>query len=337
MRRIGTVAVVVAGLAVAGGCSKRVVAPADEGAAYAAAKKAYLATESADERAQIAERYLAEFPGGRHAVAFARAEIENRGRELGEHEKAFNVVSGAISKAEDPGVRFEMAMELLPLATTMHRPLDLAKIVDRLEATRPLSFEENLDVMEAAADHAMWELAWERSQKALAQATVEGYRADHPDSRLDEQKLAARVNKRRELALAYAGWAAFNLGRRDEAEKLFERAEKHATFNYLGACDTPLRRFRGEAELALGHWERAAELLAPQALFGADPVAVVDLKKAYAGRTGSEEGFGAYLAAARHRLARKVDDFQLADYDGKAHSLSETRGKVVLLAFWFPT
>jgi hypothetical protein len=331
-------AVALAGLAAAlGGCSRPAAKPVDEGAAYAAAKKAYLAAESAEAKAKIAEKYLEELPGGEHAAAFAGAEIETRGRELGEDGKAFAVVSRAMERAADPGVRFEIAMELLPLSFRVHRPLDLKKIVDGLEAKRPLSFQQNVDVAEAAVAHSMWELAWERSQKALAQATPEGYRADYPDTRLDAEKIAARVGKRRELALAYAAWSAFNLGRREEADKLFGQAEEHATFNYLGACDTPLRRFEGEAELAQEHWERAAELLEPQALFGADPLAVVDLKKAYAGRTGSEKGFGEYLAAARRRLARNVDDFQLADYDGKLHALSEKRGKVVLLAFWFPT
>ena len=336
MRRIG-IGVAAILVLIAAGCQRQAAAPADEQAAYKAAKEAYLGAESAEDKAKIGEGYLSAFPGGKHAASLADVVIEYRGRELGEPEQAFATVSAALAKASDPGVRFEIAMVLRPLASEVGQPLDLKNVVDSLAATRPLTFGENLDVAEAAVKDASWELAGERSQLALGQATPEAYRADHPGRELTEEQLAARAGKRQQLALAYSGWAAFNLGRRDEATALFERAEEHATFNYLGACTTPLRRFRGEAALARQQWERAAELLEPPALVGADHVAMADLRKAYVGRTGSDEGFDAYLAEVRGRLARKVDDFTLADYEGADHALSGGAHTVTLLAFWFPT
>ena len=53
---------------------------------------------------------------------------------------------------------------------------------------------------------------------------------------------------------------------------------------------------------------------------------------------GDDEGFDEFLWATRSELATSVDDFELLDYDGNPVSLSGVGdGKVMLLAFWFPT
>jgi hypothetical protein len=51
-----------------------------------------------------------------------------------------------------------------------------------------------------------------------------------------------------------------------------------------------------------------------------------------------QEGVDEQLSQTRQRLARTIDDFTLADYDGRQHSAADLRrGKVLMLAFWFPT
>ena len=54
-------------------------------------------------------------------------------------------------------------------------------------------------------------------------------------------------------------------------------------------------------------------------------------------RNGSDEGYEEYLWSTRERFARPAADFSLVDYEGNTLELSSTRGKVVMLAFWFPT
>ena len=49
-------------------------------------------------------------------------------------------------------------------------------------------------------------------------------------------------------------------------------------------------------------------------------------------------GFHEFVESERRRLARTIDDFTLADYEGADHDFSALAdGKVTLLAFWFPT
>jgi len=331
------VGALVAAAAIAPGCSRHQAPAQSEADAYKAAKAAYYKAESPEEKAKIGERYLEQYPGGAHAAGMADLVIEYRGKELGEPDRAFATVDGALQKTTDPELRFELGMELLPLSYEVKKPLDLAEITRGLEASRPLTFNENLDVMEAAVKHSNWALAQAHADLALAQATPETYRADHPNSKANDAKIKRAVNRRTTFALAYKAWAQFNLGQQQEAMSLFKQADGGATFNYLGVCDTPLRRFWGEAELAQGNWDRASELLEPSALFGADQAALADLRQAYAGRHGSEAEFDAYLWKERERRARKVDDFELPDYKGVKHALSAEEGKVTYLAFWFPT
>jgi hypothetical protein len=338
MRKRGLlVAAVAVAATIAPGCSKLQAPAQSEAGAYKAAKAAYYKAETSQQKAKIGEDYLGKYPGGQHAAGMASLVIEYEGHQLKEPDRAFATVDGALQKVTDPEVRFEVGMELLPLSYEVNKPIDLDQLVQGLEGKRPLTFNENLDVMEAAAKHERWQLAEARADLALGQATPETYRADHPNSKAGDAAIKRAVSRRSTYALAYKAWALFNLGHQDEAMSLFKTADKDATFNYLGVCNTPLRQFWGEAELAQGNWARASELLEPSALFGANDTALADLRKAYAGRHGSEAGFDAYQWKERERRARKVDDFKLPDYKGTNHKLSSLEGKVTYLAFWFPT
>lgn len=330
------VALVVA-TAIASGCSKHAPPKQSEADAFKAAKAAYYKAESPEEKAEIGRGYLEKYPDGAHAGPMASVVIEYRGRQLGEPERAFATVDGAFQKATDPEVRFAVGMELLPLSYEVKKPIDLDGLVKGLEAKRPLDFNENLDVMEAAVKHAKWALAEASADLALAQATPEAYRADHPNSKATDAGIKKAADRRSTFALAYKAWAMFNLGHQNEAMSLFKKAEENATFNYLGVSDTPLHLFWGEAELAQGNWARATDLLEPSALFGVGDTALADLRKAYAGQHGSETGFDEYLWKERESSSRKVDDFKLPDYEGTEHKLSSLEGKVTYLAFWFPT
>jgi hypothetical protein len=108
--------------------------------------------------------------------------------------------------------------------------------------------------------------------------------------------------------------------------------------DYLGVADTPIDLYRGKAMLAVGEAEKAMELLAPDAIMGSDEDAEAALREAFVAVKGSDDGFDEWAWSERKRLAKNVDDFTLADYEGTMHDFSAlSDGKVTLLAFWFPT
>ncbi len=108
--------------------------------------------------------------------------------------------------------------------------------------------------------------------------------------------------------------------------------------NYVGAADTPLDYYYGKAKLAAGDPAAAMELLATSAIMGSDEDAMAALREAYVATKGSDEGFDEWTWSQRESLAKTVDTFTLADYEGNTHEFQDLAdGKVTLLAFWFPT
>jgi hypothetical protein len=252
---------------------------------------------------------------------------------------AYDVVSAALEHIEDPEQRFEVSMEMLGLADSVEVPLELAEVANKLGAHRPLTYSEHQQVFETAVDLEEWMVADEHSLAALEIATPEAYRADYPDREFSEEDIAERVQRRQATALAYDGWAAYNMGDTELAFARFAAADDIGSVSYLGVPNTPLYTFWGRAALGEGDFDSAVELLGAEAAFGNDGSgAEIYLREAYAAKNGDEEGFDEFLWATRSELATTVDDFSLLDYAGNEISMADvSTGKVTLLAFWFPT
>lgn len=328
---------VLIGLAV--GCSGHEQAganPPEE--AYQALKTAWDEAESSEAKVSLAEDYLSRFPGSEHSGSMAWRIAYYRGRELGDPAGAWAAIAAALPGIEDPEQRFEASMAGLSLADSTEVTLDLAEVANALASVRPLSFNENSDVAETALELERWNLAEAHSRAALELATPEQLRADYPDAGYSDEQVETRVRYRRASRLAINGWALYKLGAEDEAFARFEEAAAVGSENFLGVPNNPLYRYWGRAALTAGDHETAIDLLGAEAIFGQDrEAAEPHLRQAFAAKTGSEEGYDEFLWATRNRLARTAVDFELLDYEGTPHRLSDTAGKVTLLAFWFPT
>jgi hypothetical protein len=328
--------VMVVGLS--GACSKTEKIEPSE-AAWSELVDAWNGFETAEQKTLAAEKYLADFPDTEHSGSMAGVIVYYRGQELGDPQGASEIVAAALEKIEDPEQRFEVSMEMLSLAGSVDVPLDLAQVADELATQRPLTYSEHQQVFETATDLEQWSIAANHADAAIELATPEAYRADYPDREFTDEDIAESVQRRRATALAYDGWAAYNLGDRELAFARFAAADEIGSVSYLGVPNTPLYTFWGRAALAEGDIDSAIELLGAEAAFGNDPSgALAHLRDAYATKNGNNEGFDEFLWATRNDLAKTVDDFTLLDYDGNAVSMAETSaGKVTLLAFWFPT
>jgi peroxiredoxin len=60
------------------------------------------------------------------------------------------------------------------------------------------------------------------------------------------------------------------------------------------------------------------------------------LKAAFTAQGGAKDGFGEYCRELRDKIAKPMEDFTLLNYSGKSISLSDMRGKVVMISIWNP-
>jgi len=322
----------------AAGCAKMEEGPDPAEVAYDALKSAWNEAETTEAKLALAEDYLAQYPDTKHSGSMAGAVAYYRGYELEDPVGAWNVLSAALEKIKDPEQRFEVSMEGLGLADSVEVPLDLAEVANALGSVRPLTFSEHEQVAEMAIDLEEWTVADEHSLAASLLATPEQYREDYPDREFTDEEVTTRVQYRKASSLTNNAWAVFNLGDPEIAMQRFAEAEAAGSLTYLGVPNTPLYLFWGQAVLAQGDVDRAIELLGAEALFGEEGSSATPyLREAYAAKHGSDEGFDEFLWSTRNDLAKSADDFELLDYEGNSRSLSETNGKVTLLAFWFPT
>ena len=338
MSRKTTVLTLIVLVGLAGGCAKQdQTSPAEE--AWSELIEAWNGLETAEEKAALAEDYLAKFPDTEHSGSMAGVVTYYRGHEMEDPQGAYDVVAAALERIEDPEQQFEVSMELFNLADSVEIPLDLAKVADDLATTRSLSYGEHQQVVETAADLEEWSIAMAHAGPAVDLATPEGYRADYPDREFSDEDLAERVQRRKATSLAYEGWAAYNMGDTELAFARFAAADDIGSVSYLGVPNTPLYTFWGRAALSEGDIDSAIEMLGAEVAFGEDGTgAEIYLREAYATKSGGEEGFDEFLWATRNELATAIGDFSLSDYEGNSVSLADvSAGKVTLLAFWFPT
>jgi len=328
---------VLVGLAM--GCTKTEQVAVDPAtAAYEVFKTAWDEAATADAKAALATDYLTRFPDTDHSGSIAWRIAYYRGEELGDPAGAWAAIETALPQIADPEQRFEASMAAFSLADSIDLPLDIAEVAGALAAVRPLSFDEHGEVTDVAVGLERWAVAEQHASAALELTTPEQVKADYPDREFSEAQLLARSQHRRASSLAASGWALFNLGEREAAFQRFEEAAAAGSVGYLGVPNTPLYRYWGRAALSEGDLEKAIELLGAEAIFGEDRAAAEPyLREAFAAKSGGSEGYEEFLWATRSRLARAADDFELPDYEGRPHRLSDRAGTVTLLAFWFPT
>jgi tetratricopeptide (TPR) repeat protein len=324
-------------LGLVGACAKQETNPEEE--AFGVLRAAWSEAETSEAKTKLAEDYLARFPDTEYSASMAGAIVYYRGNDMEDPKGAYEIVSVALEQIEDPEQRFGVSMELLGLSDSVDVPLDIAQVAIDLGAVRPLTYSEDMSVVETATDLEEWTVADEHALGALELATPEIYLADYPDREFTDEEVASRVARRKALALAYDGWALYNLGDPELAFGRFEAANEANSLTYLGVPNTPLYEFWGRAALGEGQFDRAIELLGAETLFGEDGSGAEPfLREAYAAKNGSDVGFDEFLWATRSELATSVDDFELLDYDGNPVKLSDVGDdKVMLLAFWFPT
>jgi peroxiredoxin/tetratricopeptide (TPR) repeat protein len=272
-------------------------------------------TESAGERAALAEKYLVAFPRGWLAAQAWRLALDV----VAQRDPAAAATRARDAMTKLDGARFAAARAalfgsfLLPVALEGGRAT-----VDRLAAETVASTETSPGVFYALGRALMDGAAHTPSAiDVLTKGYTLNTSAARPDAALGDQFRLA-------LGLAYE--SAGDLGRAAEFMGMVESGE-----NFVKAQEGLLRIHTTRNDAA-GRYAALAGLVALEPT----PTHIQMLGEAAkaAGRTPTDTSTAVWSVRDKH--ARPAPDFTLKDFDGKPVSLSSLRGKVVVLSFWFP-
>ena len=295
----------------------------------------YESLEGPQEKAELLESYLEEFPDTEHTPGVVRELARLLTRELDRPEMAQAAITEALAAASDNDQRRYLEMELAIHFAGTGQMEALRELTAEMAREYDFKFTDHYQLMEAATEAEAWELVVEQAGAALAYATPAAYKAQYPD--MTEAEAERNGRRRVAYARAFEGWALANLGRADEALALFEAALPNAAYSLLGADETPLHLYWGMSLLESGDAEGALEKLSVEAIHGLHQEGAGVFREAWIAARGGEEGLEEYLWEVRLERSMELPDFALAGYDDAIVDTAELGGRVILVAAWHPT
>jgi len=128
------------------------------------------------------------------------------------------------------------------------------------------------------------------------------------------------------------GKVYLDMDRFEDAVPVLEKAGSDLDDPYSEVLLYLARAYEG-----LGRDEEAIGVLVELLSRQTDDEALSLLEDLYTRTHGNSEGLEAMIEDAREAFSKKAPDFELTLEGGEKFSLRSLKGKVVLLAFWFPT
>lgn len=292
--------------------------------------------KDAAERVTLCEEFLAKFPESRYTrtlLAVAKAQY----KELGRLTDYVHLVEGLQPKMTDPKLQHTVTMALAEGYADTGAGDKLTALAGKLASGKEAGYNTYYPLVEDFAKAGMWHEALTYAERTKAFTTAAAYQADYPNRSFSAKDLDSRVHGRQASVLAYTGWAKANLGRTGEALADYQAADKLTERPLMGYSPNSLDIFWGRTLLKTNQVEAAIDRLAPGALFAYDPDFTTYLKEAWKAKPGHPATYEAFLDQLRPRFAKAMPAFTLNDYQGQPFTSSSLKGKVVMLAFWFPT
>jgi hypothetical protein len=213
----------------------------------------------------------------------------------------------------------------------------LNSLAGKLIGESEKNFNLYYDLIRAFTEAEQWKPVLSYAEKGNAFATAEAYKNDYPDREMSSDELESRSKNRKGLLLTYSGWAKANSGQPTDALKDFKEAENLIHYTYMNYSSGKLDYFWGLTLIQSGLLDDALHRLSPMAIFGEEEDAQAAMKDAFIKKNGSDANYDEFVKQQRLKFSKQIDDFSLADYDGNQLALSSLKGKVIVLAFWFPT
>ena len=107
--------------------------------AWEAMVETYNELETAQDKTELFEEFLREYPDTAYAGRLASSVAYYRGNELGDPEGAYAILAETLAENTDPEARYEIGTAMFPLAMEIGETMDLGAVAEELAATRELT------------------------------------------------------------------------------------------------------------------------------------------------------------------------------------------------------
>jgi tetratricopeptide (TPR) repeat protein len=304
---------------------------------YAQVAEARRDLETTEEKLAVTKKFLSEHPVSGVTGRALDAVLYYQGDDIGD-------MAGAIAYAEqiraglsDPAVATAVDKVMIPWYGRAKLKDKMTSVADRLAESGSLGFNDHYNVIESAVGMEDWGLVRAYCEKALPLASAEAYKSEYPEGKMTDDEVARAADRRMGMLLVMQGWARANQGEIDAALADMAKADGLVPKSYVGAMEFDLGLYHPKVLMMKGDYEGAIERFATEALVMGNEEALAGLKEAYAALRKDGSGFDAYAAKLHRNIAKAIEDFELADYEGARRRFSDLRADVTVLAFWFPT
>jgi tetratricopeptide (TPR) repeat protein len=213
----------------------------------------------------------------------------------------------------------------------------MVELADRVAEAGALDFDDHWNVIEGASMAGDWQLVRDYCARARKMTNAAALRTEYPDRDLSQEEVEDALEQRAGMLLAMEGWARAHQGELDAALADFAAADQLIPRYYFDVPEYELYIYWGRTLIMKGEFEAAIERLATQGLILRNEKALTGLREAYVGMHGGVSGYEEYEVQLHRSIARPIDDFEMADYEGIRRRFSDLRGDVTLLTLWYPT
>lgn len=311
--------------------------PPDAEGRYQELKAKLEAAKTDSEKLDICKLTLAELPESQHTMD-ALSAVKQHCAALGKPDEYASTAESTLARVKDPKLAREIRLELLDFYSgNKNYSARLSTLAVELTAGDKVGYNRCIAVAEALCKSELWSEVPPVIERARPFCDMEMVRKDYASRNMSQPELEDRRDYRLGGLFMYGGWAKVNTGQVDAGLCDLAQAGKLVSRNYLGLCPNDLDLFWGRALIRAGKSAEALKLLSAAAIYGDEAAYGPLVKEAYSAVYGDVKNLSRYIADLRAASAKKMVDFTLSDYQNKPFTFSSTKGKVVLLAFWFPT
>jgi hypothetical protein len=307
---------------------------------YKATMDAYNKVKDPDDRLRLWLDFLGRNPNNRYTLGTINYVVRNHYLDQKKDlEGAVKFTVEHMSKITDEKLKRRADMQLIRLYGKVGRKDQLRELAGRTGTRRELTADEHLEVADAAIEAKDWDFARQYCEALLKKNTVEKIRSKVGSEKRTDQELQKEVDQNRGRATFILGRAALESNDTESALVHFTEAGKLARHDYAGLTCWPLGDLNvhwAKALLKSGNARSALQKISKDAIIQEKKEALELLADAHksAGIKGDLQG---YIERTRPAIARSMPSFYAYDYDKRKVSYDQLKGRVTMLAFWFPT